>query len=66
MYDTYSRYIYEWLTNTFYENWQNQIGSILTKLDNILTILQYGLYLGVFAFFFWIAFVILKPHLFKI
>lgn len=66
MYDTYARYIYEWLTNTFYTNWQTKIDSILTKLDSILTVTQNLLYLGVLVFFFWILYSILKPHLFKI
>lgn len=66
MYETYTRYIYEWLTDTFYVEWQSQIESILTKLDNILTVLQNGLYLGIFVFFFWIAYSILRPYLFKI
>lgn len=66
MYDTYSRYIYEWLTNTFYSNWVDKIDSIISKIDNILTFLEMGLYLGVFAFLFWIVFTILRPHLFKI
>lgn len=65
MYDTYARYIYEWLTTTFYNNWSTKIDSILSKLDSILTILQYGLYLGVFAFLFWIAFCLVRPHFFK-
>lgn len=66
MYDTYARYIYEWLTNTFYSNWVDKIDSIISKIDNILTFLEMGLYLGVFAFLFWIVFTILRPHLFKI
>ena len=73
MYDTYTRYIYEWLTNTFYPKWQNEIGSILskldtvlTKLDSIFTVVQWGLYLGIFVFFFWVLWSILKPHLFKV
>lgn len=66
MYDSYSRYIYEWLINTFYSNWQTKIDSIIAKIDSILTVLQWGLYLGIFAFFFWILYSILKPHLFKV
>lgn len=66
MYDTYARYIYEWLTETFYLNWETKIDSILTKLDSILTFIQWGLYLGLFAFMFWVVYTILKPHLFKI
>ena len=66
MYDTYARYIYEWLVNTFYPSWQSQGASILTKIDNILTIIQNGLYLGVFVFLFWVLYSILKPYLFRI
>lgn len=66
MYDTYSRYIYEWLTNTFFINWESKIDSILDKLDSILTLLEWGLQLGVFVFLFWVVFTLLKPHLFKI
>ena len=66
MYDTYSRYIYEWLTNTFFSVWQDKIDSILNKLDSILTIVEWGLHLGIFVFFFWVVFTLLKPHLFKI
>lgn len=66
MYDTYARYIYEWLTNTFYSNWQTKIDSILSKLDSILTFVQWGLHLGVFALFIWLVITFLKPHLFKI
>lgn len=66
MYDTYSRYIYEWLINTFYKDWQVQIESILEKLDSILTFIQWGLYLGVFSFLFWVLYIFLKPHLFKV
>ena len=66
MYDTYTRYIYEWLTNTFFPKWQSQIGEILTKLDSILTIVQWGLYLGVFVFFFWVLYTFVKPYLFKV
>ncbi len=69
MYDTYSRYIYEWLTGTFttmFNNNADTITSILDRIDSILTILQYGLYLGVFAFLFWIGFTIVRPHFFKV
>lgn len=73
MYDTYAKYIYEWLTNTFYSQWGNnfdtlfsKLDSILTKIDSILIVLQWGLYLGVFAFLFWVVYSILKPHLFKV
>ena len=68
MYDTYSQYIYNWLTNTFYPSFQSNsdtITSILERIDSILQILQYGLYLGVFAFLFWIGFTIVRPHFFK-
>lgn len=66
MYDSYSRYIYEWLTNTFFSVWQDKIDSILNKLDSILTIVEWGLYLGIFVFLFWVLYTILKPHLFKV
>ena len=56
MYDTYSRYIYEWLTNTFFINWESKIDSILDKLDSILTLLEWGLQLGIFVFLFWVVF----------
>ncbi len=68
MYDTYARYIYEWLTETFFNSFKENytvMNSILERIDNILMILQYGLYLGIFAFLFWIAFVIVRPHFFK-
>lgn len=69
MYDyTYLRYIYEWLTGTlspFLTNNSNILNSILTKINTILGILQNGLYLGVFAFLFWVIFVLIRPHLFK-
>lgn len=68
MYDTYARYIYEWLRDIFFPAFQNNsdvITSILDKIDNILTVLQYGLYLGTFAFLFWIGFVLVRPHFFK-
>jgi len=42
------------------------ITSILERIDNILMILQYGLYLGLFAFLFWIGFTIVRPHFFKV
>lgn len=69
MYDSYTYQIYNWLTNTFYPSFQSNndtITSILERIDNILTVLQYGLYLGVFAFLFWIGFTIVRPHFFKV
>lgn len=68
MYDTYSQYIYRWLVDTFqpmFESNSDTISSILDKVDNILSIVQNGLYLGVFAFLFWIGFTIVRPHFFK-
>ena len=41
MYDTYARYIYEWLTGTFstmFSNNSDAITSILERIDSILTI----------------------------
>lgn len=69
MYDTYSQYIYSWLTETFqpmFESNSETITSILERIDSILTVLQYGLYMGVFAFLFWIGFTIVRPHFFKV
>lgn len=69
MYDSYTYQIYTWLTNTFYPSFQSNsdtITSILERIDSILTVLQYGLYLGVFAFLFWIGFTIVRPHFFKV
>lgn len=68
MYDTYSRYIYEWLQNTLYtllSDNSDTISSILEKLNNILTILQYCLYLGCFALLLWVGILLVRPHLFK-
>lgn len=50
-YDEYSHKIYDWLLNTFYPKYQEQISTILSGLADIVTFLRYGLYLGVFAFF---------------
>lgn len=65
-YDEYSRKIYEWLLNTFYPDYQEQISSILSGLADIVTFLRYGLYLGVFAFLLWVAYAWLRPHLLKV
>lgn len=65
MYDTYSQQIYNWLVNTFYPSWQNHGESILERLDIILSVIQYGLYMGVFAFLFWLSFTLVRPHFFK-
>lgn len=65
MYETYARYIYEWLVNTFYPAHSEQISGIMTALNAILQILQYGLYLGVFALILWVFWSIVRPHFFK-
>lgn len=65
MYDSYSYQIYQWLINTFYPKWQTEIGSIIDSLSNILKILEYGLYLGVFVFLYWVFFTLVRPHFFK-
>lgn len=66
MYDTYTRMIYDWLRETFFPYFQSNIQSILSKLDFILTFIKYGLYLGTFAFLFWVAFTFVRPHFFKV
>ena len=66
MYDTYSRYIYEWLTNTFLKLWKEDIGLIINTVSSICMLIEYILYVGIFAFLFWVLYTILKPHLFKI
>ena len=69
LYETYTRYIYEWLTDTFttmFNNNADTITSILERIDSILTILQNGLYLGCFAFLFWVLFSIVRPYFFKV
>lgn len=69
MYDTYSYQIYNWLKDTFFPLFKSNtdlLSNILEKIDNILQLLQYGLYLGVFAFLFWVVFTIVRPHFFKI
>lgn len=44
-YDEYSHKIYDWLLNTFYPKYQEQISTILSGLADIVTFLRYGLYL---------------------
>lgn len=57
--------IYQWLVEVFYPAWQSSGSVILERLDRILTVLEYGLYVGVFAFMLWILFSIVRPHFFK-
>ncbi len=55
MYDNYTRYIYEWLQSSGLADADNLLSSILTKADNLLTILTYILYAALFFGFFWIC-----------
>ena len=66
MYETYTRYIYEWLTNTFYPYYQKQIGDILSGIADITLLVRNGLYLGVFAFLLWVLYTWVRPHLLKV
>ena len=66
MYDTYARYIYEWLQNTFYPYYQDKIGTIISGLADITLLIRNGLYLGVFAFFLWVLYTWVRPHLLKV
>lgn len=66
MYDTYAQRIYEWLRETFFPYYQEQIGDILSGLSDIVALLRYGLYLGVFALLLWVAYTWLRPHLMKV
>lgn len=54
MYDTYTRYIYEWLQSSGLADVDTLLTSILTKVDNLLTILTYILYAGLIFGFLWI------------
>nr|DAI53027.1 MAG TPA: hypothetical protein [Inoviridae sp.] len=66
MYDTYAQRIYEWLRETFFPYYQEQIGDILSGLSDIVVLLRNGLYLGVFALLLWVAYTWLRPHLMKV
>lgn len=66
MYDTYAQRIYEWLRDTFFPYYQEQIGDILSGLSDIVVLLRNGLYLGVFALLLWVAYTWLRPHLMKV
>lgn len=61
MYDTYAQRIYEWLRETFYPSYQGLIADV----SSIVTLVKYGLYIGVFAFLFWVAYKWISPYLFK-
>lgn len=66
MYDTYAQRIFEWLRETFFPYYQEQIGDILSGLSDIVVLLRNGLYLGVFALLLWVAYTWLRPHLMKV
>lgn len=66
MYDTYAQRIYDWLRETFFPYYQDQIGEILSGISDIVLILRNGLYLGVFALLLWVAYAWLRPHLLKV
>ena len=66
MYDTYAQRIYEWLRETFFPYYQEQIGDILSGLSDIVVLLRNGLYMGVFALLLWVAYTWLRPHLMKV
>lgn len=66
MYDGYAERIYDWLTDTFFPYYQEQIGDILSNISDIVLLLRNGLYLGVFAFLLWVAYAWLRPHLLKV
>ena len=66
MYDTYAQRIYEWLRETFFPYYQEQIGDILSGLSDIVVLLRNGLYLGVFGLLLWVAYTWLRPHLMKV
>ena len=66
MYDTYAQRIYEWLRETFFPYYQEQIGDILSGLSDIVVLVRNGLYLGVFALLLWVAYTWLRPHLMKV
>lgn len=65
MYDTYSQRIYEWLRETFFPAYQDNMSQILSDVADIVSIVRNGLYLGVFALFLWVLYSWLRPYLFK-
>jgi len=65
MYDTYSQRIYEWLRETFFPVYQDNMSQILSDVADIVSIVRNGLYLGVFALFLWVLYSWLRPYLFK-
>lgn len=66
MYDGYAERIYNWLRETFFPYYQEQIGEILSNLSDIVSLLRNGLYLGVFVLLLWVAYTWLRPHLMKV
>lgn len=65
MYDTYAQRIYEWLRDTFYPAYQDNMEEILSNVADITAVVRYGLYLGVFALLLWVLYAWLRPYLFK-
>ena len=65
MYDTYAQRIYEWLRDTFYPAYQDNMEEIVSNVADITAVVRYGLYLGVFALLLWVLYAWLRPYLFK-
>lgn len=65
MYDTYAQRIYEWLRDTFYPAYQDNMSEILSNVADITGIVRNGLYLGVFALVLWVGYSWLRPYFFK-
>lgn len=61
MYDTYAQRIYDWLRETFWPSHQD----LLADVSTIVTLVKYGLYVGVFALLFWAFYKWISPYLFK-
>lgn len=66
LYDGYAERIYNWLRETFWPAYQDDFSVLLSNLSDIVELLRYGLYVGVFAVSLFFVWRMIRPLLYKV